>query len=271
MSERDWATSEYVRVYYSIVTDEKFKTVYSDDHALAAWLRLLIGADATYPMPAPMPASVAKKALRVLTDAGLVTISGAHYRISGLDKERAHRFNGGKGRPRYPSDGTPKPQSSRNDSESTGASSEPPRSDSESPVRASASASVSGSSFSSLEGGSGETSLPPLTVVIDYLEERTGRAWHGRPGQALWDTLDADLRQFGADALLENYRAFQGDRLDFGQIVFGVSNRLHPIASADTKQLAKEERDADERRASAERFAATRRFLDEQERKRGAS
>ena len=38
MTDRDWANSPYVRVYQSIRDDDKFRTVYNDDRALAAWV-----------------------------------------------------------------------------------------------------------------------------------------------------------------------------------------------------------------------------------------
>ena len=70
------ASDPYVRVYYSIVTDERFATIYSDDKALALWLRLLLTADGTYPAPAPLPRHASAKALQVLIDAGVLEIPG---------------------------------------------------------------------------------------------------------------------------------------------------------------------------------------------------
>lgn len=82
----------YSRVYHSIVDDPRFELVYSNDPALAAWLRLLLVADAMYPAPAPLPRTVRAKALEVLVTAGLVELVGSeHYRIHGLASEREKR------------------------------------------------------------------------------------------------------------------------------------------------------------------------------------
>lgn len=82
----------YSRVYHSIVDDPRFDLVYSNDPALAAWLRLLLVADAMYPAPAPLPRTVRAKALDVLVTAGLVELVGSeHYRIHGLASERDKR------------------------------------------------------------------------------------------------------------------------------------------------------------------------------------
>jgi len=79
-------------VYHSIIGDDRFATIYGDDHHLAWWLRLLIGADQAYPAPAPIPRSTRLASLRALVDCGLVELVGVdHYRIHGLDAERKRR------------------------------------------------------------------------------------------------------------------------------------------------------------------------------------
>lgn len=85
-------TDPYVRVYYSIINDEKFEEIYPDDAALAAWLRLLLVADALYPASAPIPQGTRKKSLLALVDCGLVELVGfGQFRIVGLAAERARR------------------------------------------------------------------------------------------------------------------------------------------------------------------------------------
>jgi hypothetical protein len=82
----------YVRVYYSILEDERFATIYLNDHHLAWWLRLLLTADAMYPAPAPIPRRVNPRSLTALVDCGLVElVSGDCYRIHGLQAERERR------------------------------------------------------------------------------------------------------------------------------------------------------------------------------------
>ena len=88
MSER----APYSRVYWSIVDDPKFATIYDDDRHLATWLRLLLVADQAHPASAPIPHGVRKVSLTALVDAGLVDLGTGHrYRIRGLDAERARR------------------------------------------------------------------------------------------------------------------------------------------------------------------------------------
>lgn len=82
----------YSRVYWEAIDDPKFAHVWDDDHALAAWLRLLVAADMSYPASATLYHGVRRPALKALTDAGLVDMqSGGRYRIHGLDKERTVR------------------------------------------------------------------------------------------------------------------------------------------------------------------------------------
>jgi hypothetical protein len=87
---------KYVRVYYSIIDDERFEHVYSDDAALAAWLRMLLDADALWPASASLPRSLPRRVLRVLTDSGLIEVSGHRFRIHGLDRERQRRSDAGR-------------------------------------------------------------------------------------------------------------------------------------------------------------------------------
>lgn len=88
MSERQ----PYSRVYWSIRQDPKFRGIYSDDHHLAAWLRLLIAADATWPAPADIPANARKSSVTALSECGLVDLLGdGMFTIHGLDAERGRR------------------------------------------------------------------------------------------------------------------------------------------------------------------------------------
>jgi hypothetical protein len=82
----------YVRVYYRIIEDPKFTTIYDDKAALGWWMTLLLAADATYPVPANLPLGISRPKLGMLVDAGLVELlPGSRYRIHGLAAEREHR------------------------------------------------------------------------------------------------------------------------------------------------------------------------------------
>ena len=88
MSER----AAYSRVYWSVVDDPKFVTIYDDDHHFAAWTRLLLIADQSHPASAHLPTNVRRASVRALSEAGLLDLQpGSRYRIHGLDAERGRR------------------------------------------------------------------------------------------------------------------------------------------------------------------------------------
>jgi hypothetical protein len=84
---------KYVRVYYEVITDDKFAGIYDDDRCLATWLRLLLLADAMWPAPADLPRSAQPKAVALLASVGLIDVDGHRFRIHGLDAERTARSN----------------------------------------------------------------------------------------------------------------------------------------------------------------------------------
>jgi hypothetical protein len=82
----------YSRVYWEAVDDPKFSDVWGDDHALAAWLRLLVAADMAWPASANVYHGIHRGALATLCKAGLVDMQATgRFRIHGLDKEREAR------------------------------------------------------------------------------------------------------------------------------------------------------------------------------------
>jgi len=87
MSERQ----PYSRVYWSIIDDPKFATIYDNDHHLAAWLRMLLVNDQSHPASGQIPAGVQRASLRALAEAGLVDVTGRRFRVHGLDAERERR------------------------------------------------------------------------------------------------------------------------------------------------------------------------------------
>jgi hypothetical protein len=83
---------KYVRVYYSVVNDERFAEIYHDSRRFGTWLQLLLVADAMYPVDAPIPAYVHRPSLKALTDCGLIEIRAhQHFRLHGLASEREQR------------------------------------------------------------------------------------------------------------------------------------------------------------------------------------
>lgn len=87
---------KYSRVYHEAVDDPKFRDVWHDDARLALWVRLLVIADASWPMSATLPRSVRPSALAALVACGLIDLTnGDHYRIHGLDAERQVRSDAG--------------------------------------------------------------------------------------------------------------------------------------------------------------------------------
>jgi hypothetical protein len=83
------ATEAYSRLYHRFGSE--FPAIYADDHALASWVRLLLVADASWPMRPPVPRSVKAKPLAALVDCGLVVLEGDAYTVRGLDAERSRR------------------------------------------------------------------------------------------------------------------------------------------------------------------------------------
>jgi hypothetical protein len=79
----------YSRLYHKF--SREFPAIYADDHAFAAWGRLLLIADASWPMRPPLPRSVRPKVLACLQGAGLVLLEGDCYTVRGLDAERTRR------------------------------------------------------------------------------------------------------------------------------------------------------------------------------------
>ena len=79
----------YVQVPHLISSDARFAAIYTDDRALAAWLRLYLTADETWPNPAPLPRSVDEDTIEKMVTAGLVAIeAGDRYTIPGLAEHR---------------------------------------------------------------------------------------------------------------------------------------------------------------------------------------
>ncbi len=82
----------YIRIYRRVRSDDRFEHAYSCDVCLAAYLRLLLDADACYPMPASVPRSLKAHARTHLLEAGIIEAQPADcYIIHGLSSERERR------------------------------------------------------------------------------------------------------------------------------------------------------------------------------------
>jgi hypothetical protein len=90
LEEDEMAEGPYSRVYWSVIDDHP--EVYDDDAAFAAWVRLLLAADAAWPASPHLPVGVRPRAMQQLVESGLVIRGqGARYKIKGLDEERKRR------------------------------------------------------------------------------------------------------------------------------------------------------------------------------------
>lgn len=90
----------YSRVYWSIVDDPKFVTIYDSDAHLAAWLRLLLIADQAHPASAHLPSNVRRLSVAALAGVELIDLLPGHrYRVHGLDAERLRRRDAATSRP----------------------------------------------------------------------------------------------------------------------------------------------------------------------------
>jgi hypothetical protein len=80
----------YSRVYHDAMDDPMFERVWNNDKALATWVRMLVMADAMYPVSAPM--TTRNPTVRMLIVVGLVIERpGGRYTIRGLEAERERR------------------------------------------------------------------------------------------------------------------------------------------------------------------------------------
>lgn len=83
---------KYVRVYYSVINDERFAAIYNDARHFGTWLQLLLIADAMYPADCPIPAYINRASFKALTECGLVEIRAhLHFKMHGLASEREMR------------------------------------------------------------------------------------------------------------------------------------------------------------------------------------
>jgi hypothetical protein len=86
---------QFARIYYREFRRD-YPDVYADDGAWCAWTRMLIASEEAWPAMPELPRSVKPKALRVLLDRGLVTVSGSTFVLKGWMDERTKRAESGR-------------------------------------------------------------------------------------------------------------------------------------------------------------------------------
>jgi hypothetical protein len=235
MSER----AAYSRVYWSIVDDEKFASIYHDDHHLAAWLRLLLVADQSYPASGQVPAGVRRASVKALADVGLIDPMGVgRYRIHGLDAERKRRSDPARvgaiarwsdskriaiGMPSH-SDRTPNAILGRDEDEKRRGREE--------------------------DEPSARDGLPNLDgTAMRALEERTGHTW-SQAGERQLSEFDRLVGDHGLTAVCAAFDAVSGGkRMTARQLIWPALRLLEPFATvkpADDPDAA--EREAVKRR-----------------------
>lgn len=202
----------YSRVYWEILDDPKFETILPDVGHMGAWLKLLVSADMAHPSPAYLP-PVPKRSLQALTAVGLVDLlSGGRYRLRGLAAERSRRTAAA-------SVGAMRRWSGRN---ANALPSESERNAVGMPRRG-----IDEDETRRDEAGD----APDLTQAVDLIEKLSGRPFSHRPGSKVWDTLTADLRDFGLAQVTVAMNAVTDPHPDVAQLVFGASRRLHPLST----------------------------------------
>jgi hypothetical protein len=86
---------QFARIYYREFRRD-YPDVYADDGAWCAWTRMLIASEEAWPAMPELPRSVKPKALRMLLDRGLVTVSGSTFVLKGWVKDRTARATSGR-------------------------------------------------------------------------------------------------------------------------------------------------------------------------------
>lgn len=90
--DRSMTDGPYCRVYWSVMSDEKFDGIRENPTHLGSWLTLLLVADMAWPAPAFIPPTLSKRVIDLIEGRGLIEkLPGWRFRVTGLDAERASR------------------------------------------------------------------------------------------------------------------------------------------------------------------------------------
>lgn len=207
----------YSRVYWEVIDDPKFADVWDDDRAIASWLRLLLAADMAWPASAQVYHGVHRPSLDKLVRVGLVDLQpGSRYRIHGLDKERQAR-----------SGQAATAAAARWDEQPTG------NADGMRPHPVSnAQGMPSKDETRRDEQKPSESARSDAFDAVEVVEGLTNRPFGFTVGSRVFDTLAADVKDFGLDRVLTEYRAVKDEApgpVDAAGVVFGGHKRLFPI------------------------------------------
>jgi hypothetical protein len=232
----------YVRVYYRIIDDERFTTVFDDDHRLACWLRLLLIADGTYPAPAPIPAGVKRAALGHLVDVGLVELApGGRFRIHGMEAERGSRAAKAAASAQARWGRSPKDANAMRTHSDRNAGAEMVASDDRmlSNARGRVGSDRSGADRSGAEvAGARDDSTWQMAQLV---EELTGRPNGFGNGSRVLETLRSDVTQLGVDRVgpaLRDFRATHHEPMDAAVLVYGAHRALMPVTTTTQRNGA---------------------------------
>ena len=241
MSER----AAYSRVYWSIVDDPKFVTVYDNDSHLAAWLRLLLIADQAHPASAHLPSNVRKGSVTALSDAELIDmLPGSRYRIRGLDAERERRRSAATSRPPTgprPSGPRPVPERSPDGIQTPGLRRDEDETSQDEPTAR----------------GSNDPWDDPEHEATVWLSR------HGcdlRAGNGFLNHLITLVQEFGVNAVVGMFDRLARDGVRNGDtkgFVFGAKDALYAQHRPNVTAIAKEEA-AEERSESRSRLIQVR-------------
>lgn len=227
----------YVRVYFSIVDDERFVGIYDDDHHLAAWLRLLLVADAAWPSSASLPRSARPASVRALAASGLIELVGTdRYRVHGLDRERGRRSEAARlgglasGRSRSSRTTGERPFNDRSttvermaNGDTNGSGTESNLAESEpNPSR------IRAVRFAGARARGANGKSDPLDDALLWLSERNAQP---AAGTKTHTTLCQLVDREGGPAVIAAMEAL-GPQVEAAQYVFGARNALHPIPGA---------------------------------------
>jgi hypothetical protein len=222
----------YSRLYWRVKADARFEHAYACDACWAAYTRLLLDAEASYPAPASLPRTLKHHAKAQLSEAGIIELQlNDCYIIHGMKAERDRRSD-----------------SARNNAEARWAprygTAMPPQSD--------------GNATAMLnETRRNETSLDETRRAITAPEDGpdvwyfvVGRYPNRRDNGGLWNWLTQLCEDFGVVQLWEVMRVCYAQERNAGTLL----SRTEAILSRDSNRAES----AAERQRLAEQRAAVR-------------